>query len=256
MGPIETDAQVFGLGLAPGADHYRAYVGPPADYDLIAAQTLGLLFAAGLRETHKLLDLGCGSLRAGRLLIPYLRPSHYYGIDPNRWLVEEGIEKEVGRDLVIRKNPAFLYVDDFSADGFGTTFDFVLAQSIFSHTHADLARHGFAAVARVLAPSGVLLATYVDLEVAGPTTPGTGWLYPACVSFEWPQIRRLLREAGLVARRVDWPHPRQRWVVAGLDTAAVERIASTIRSPHRPTPTRSRTATSSSTSTTRSTATY
>lgn len=236
MSPIDTDAEVFGLGLAAGADHYRAYVGPPADYDLISGQTLGLLFAAGLRETHKLLDLGCGSLRAGRLLIPYLRPSHYYGIDPNEWLVEEGIEKEVGRDLVIRKKPAFRYVDDFSASGFETTFDFVLAQSIFSHTYPDLAHRGFAEVARVLAPGGVLLATYVDLEVAGPTTPGTGWLYPECVSYEWPEIRRLLREAGLVARRVQWPHPRQRWIVAGLETAAVERISSTIRSPHRPIP--------------------
>ena len=117
------DPERYGLGLRSGAAHYRAYVGPPADYDLIAGQTLGLLFAAGLRETHTLLDLGCGSLRAGRLLIPYLRPGHYYGIEPNRWLVDEGIARELGADLVARKRPTFRYVDDFSAGGFGTRFD-------------------------------------------------------------------------------------------------------------------------------------
>ncbi len=116
------EMQLYGLGLKSGDSHHRAYVGPPKDYDLIAALTVGLLFAAGLRETHKLLDMGCGSLRAGRLLIPYLRPGNYFGIEPNRWLVEEGIEKELGRDLIELKRPSFRYVSDFSTDGFGVRF--------------------------------------------------------------------------------------------------------------------------------------
>ena len=62
----------LGLGLKPGDAHYRAYVGPPEDYDLIAAMTFNLLTTLGLRQHHSLLDVGCGSLRIGRLLIPYL----------------------------------------------------------------------------------------------------------------------------------------------------------------------------------------
>ena len=95
----------YGLGLPAGSEHYRAYVGPPNRYDLIAALSFALLAAAGIRETHRVADLGCGSLRVGRLLIPYLRPGHYYGMEPNRWLVEEGIDREVGRDLVRIKRP-------------------------------------------------------------------------------------------------------------------------------------------------------
>jgi hypothetical protein len=64
-----------------------------------------LLFQAGLRETHRLLDVGCGSLRGGRLFIPYLRAGHYYGVEPNEWLVEEGIANELGAEILTVKRP-------------------------------------------------------------------------------------------------------------------------------------------------------
>src|SRR5581483_9942228 len=86
--------------LPPGANHYTAFVGPPDRYDFMGASQFGLLFTMGLRDYHTLLDFGCGSLRAGRLLIPYLRRGHYYGIDPNRWLVEDGIKRELGCDIM------------------------------------------------------------------------------------------------------------------------------------------------------------
>ena len=46
----------LGLGLKPGDPHYRAYVGPPEDYDLIAAMTFNLLTTLGLRQDHSLLS--------------------------------------------------------------------------------------------------------------------------------------------------------------------------------------------------------
>ena len=68
--------------LAPGDQHYRAFVGPTYRYDLIGAQQFALLYLLGLRETHRLLDFGCGSLRLGRMAIPYLLEGHYFGIEP------------------------------------------------------------------------------------------------------------------------------------------------------------------------------
>lgn len=62
---------------------YREYVGPETEYDLIGAMQFRLLSTLGLRENHKLLDFGCGSLRAGRLFIPYLNPGNYTGVEPN-----------------------------------------------------------------------------------------------------------------------------------------------------------------------------
>src|ERR1700724_2187949 len=84
--------------LAPGGGSplFRAYVGPPRQFDFMGAPQFRLLTTLGLREHHSVLDFGCGSLRAGRLLIPYLLPGRYYGLEPNRWLVEDGISRQLG----------------------------------------------------------------------------------------------------------------------------------------------------------------
>jgi len=55
----------LGLDLETGSKHYRAFVGPPDKYDLVSAMQFNLLTSLGLRECHHLLDIGCGSLRAG-----------------------------------------------------------------------------------------------------------------------------------------------------------------------------------------------
>ena len=115
--------EMIGTRLRPGDPNYRAYVGPPNDYDLIGGLQFTALFRAGLRESHRLLDLGCGSLRAGRLFIPYLRPGCYYGIEPNTWLVDEGLTRELGADIVRVKRPTFSAVGDFSLASLGEVFD-------------------------------------------------------------------------------------------------------------------------------------
>jgi SAM-dependent methyltransferase len=208
---LRRDDDRYGLGLRPGDLHPRAYVGPPQDYDLIAGIQFSLLLAAGLRETHRVVDVGCGSLRAGRLLIPYLRPGHYFGLEPNRWLIEQGIKRELGRDLVRIKRPRFDYADDFSLRAFGTTFDYAIAHSIFSHAYADFTALGLTEIAKGLAESGLLLATYIDGDT---TTQGSGWLYPGCVTYTWDDMQGLIRDSGLIGRRLDWMHPRQTWFAA------------------------------------------
>jgi SAM-dependent methyltransferase len=230
VGRAREDDDDFGLGLRPGDPHPRAYVGPPQDYDLIGGIQFALMLATGLRETHRVVDVGCGSLRAGRLLIPYLRPGHYCGLDPNRWLIEEGIRREIGRDQVRIKRPRFDYADDFSLQAFETTFDYALAHSIFSHAYADLTGQGLREIARGLADAGLLLATYVEGEV---TEPGGGWLYPACVRYTWKDMQGLIEDSGLIARRLDWMHPRQVWFAAvkPANEARLRDIASRLRQP-------------------------
>jgi SAM-dependent methyltransferase len=205
-----------GTGLRPGAKQYRAYVGPPEDYDLLGGLQFGLLLAAGLRERHVVADVGCGSLRAGKLLIPYLAPGNYVGLEPNRWLVEEGISRELGREIVRMRRPRFFHVDDFGLERAGVAFDYVIAQSIFSHTYPQMFSDGLKRILPTLAPEGVLLATYFEGEGPGD---GTGWLYPDCVPFVWDQVRDVVEGAGGRAAPIEWPHPRQRWFVAGRPEA-------------------------------------
>ena len=139
MAMASPDREDLGLGLKPGDPQYRAYVGPPEDYDLVAAMTFNLLTTLGLRQHHSLLDIGCGSLRIGRLLIPYLNRGKYFGVEPNEWLVDEGIRRELGETLVQIKRPTFFFSD--SPDTISQAkiaFDFALAQSIFSHCGLEL----------------------------------------------------------------------------------------------------------------------
>lgn len=233
--PVANENQRYGEGLKAGARHYRAWVGPPQRYDLVTAIQVQLLLAAGLRETHKLVDVGCGSLRAGRMLIPYLRPGHYFGVEPNQWVVEEGIRHELGQDLVEIKQPTFRYVDDFSVSGFGVEFDFALAQSVFTHTYPDLTRTGLRGIAGGLAPRGVLFANFCEdgvapLQGTKPNAEGSGWLYPGCVRYTWEEMRGLIEENGLVARRLDWTSS---WFVAAHPEAedVIESLSSRLRHP-------------------------
>jgi hypothetical protein len=197
----------LGLGLNSGDPHYRAFVGPPEDYDLISGQAFSLLISLGLRGHHSLTDIGCGSLRIGRLLIPYLNEGRYTGIEPHEWLVEQGVLKEVGSDLVRMRRPRFLFQDN--ARGVArNSQDWILAQSIFSHCGITLLRRWLKQCGNIMARDGQLLATFV----LGATDVAHGsWHYPGCTNYTWETIERECERFGLVAVRVDWPHPRQVW---------------------------------------------
>jgi len=208
--------------LRPGAEHYTAYVGPPTQWDFMGATQFRLLTALGLREHHKLLDVGCGSLRAGRILIPYLLPGNYYGIEPNRWLVEEAITREIGSEIVRMRCPSFLYASDFSVDAFGVAFDFIVAQSIFSHAGPDIVALALSQFAKTLSPSGLVLATFVHPERL-PSAPqeALGWTYPGCTTYPAQHIDRLISDAGLIGRSLPWFHPRQTWYAMAISRDAM-----------------------------------
>jgi len=205
------DQEDLGLGLKPGDPHYRAYVGPPEDYDLIAAMTFNLLTTLGLRQHHTLLDIGCGSLRIGRLLIPYLNRGKYFGIEPAEWLVAEGIEHELGKAVIQTKRPTFLFTDSPSAIvEANTSFDFALAQSVFSHSGLDLIQGWLSAISRSLARDGALVATFLPGE---EDSPRTGWIYPECVNYRPATLERAAAEMNLRFQILDWKHPRQTWAL-------------------------------------------
>jgi len=201
----------LGLGLKPGDPHYRAYVGPPEDYDLIAAMTFNLLTTLGLRQHHSLLDVGCGSLRIGRLLIPYLNRGKYFGVEPNEWLVKEAITRELGETLVDTKRPTFFFTDSPESVARGeTAFNFALAQSIFSHCGLDLIKAWLSAISRLLAEDGALVATFL---IGEEDSPRTGWIYPECVNYLPATLERAAAEVKLQFEILDWKHPRQTWAL-------------------------------------------
>jgi cyclopropane fatty-acyl-phospholipid synthase-like methyltransferase len=199
-----------GIGLPAGADHHRAYVGPPEDYDLIAAMVFNLLTTVGLRQHHRLLDIGCGSLRVGRLFIPYLEKGNYIGVEPNRWLVQDGIDCEIGKDLLKMKSPVFSYTASLEEFTTPLELDFAVAQSIFSHCSKKLIDKWLYDIAPHLKETGVFFATFLTDDV---DFEGEGWIYPGCVKFRPETLDELAQRYGLRFAVLDWFHPRQTWAV-------------------------------------------
>lgn len=207
---LRFERESLGLELPPGAHHYRAYIGYAVNYDLVAAMTFGLVTTLGLRQQHKLVDIGCGSLRVGRLLIPYLNAGNYIGIEPNEWLVKEGISREVGRDLIRIKKPQFYFSDSPKVLINHSGIDFAVAQSIFSHCGLDLIRGWLAGVAGALAPTGALIATFLPDQV---DSSEKGWRYPECVRYTPQTLQTIASELGLKFEILDWRHPHQTWAL-------------------------------------------
>lgn len=203
--------------LRPGDGHYTAYVGPPLQYDFMGATQFRLLTSLGLRAHHRLLDFGCGSLRAGRLLIPYLDKGCYFGIEPNRWLIEDAIANEIGTDLVRIKQPSFDHNEQFRADVFRSRFDFIVAQSIFSHTSSDVAIRALGGFREALEPKGLVACTFIEVPESERAEHPSGWIYPGCVGFTRDEIGGFMSAVGLEVRRIPWYHPRQTWYLAAID---------------------------------------
>jgi SAM-dependent methyltransferase len=96
---------------------------------------LRFLIGQGLMPRHRLLDIGCGSLRLGVRAVRYLEPGFYVGTDLNPSLLEAGYRREiVDGGLADRLPRANLVPDDqFAFPGIDGPFEMAIAQSVFTH---------------------------------------------------------------------------------------------------------------------------
>jgi SAM-dependent methyltransferase len=136
-------------------DH-RAAVG--GLWEKIGALQFDYLVARGLRPEHRLLDVGCGSLRGGVRSVRYLDVGHYFGVDADPKLLDAGRVELDAAGLADRR-VSLRHSDAFEVD-FGVQFDFVLAQSVFTHLSLNAIRVCLARVAPCLAPGGQFYATF------------------------------------------------------------------------------------------------
>lgn len=202
--------------LQPGDAHYRAYVGPVDRFGPVSLLQMGLMTALGLTENDRVLDFGCGSLRLGRLLIPFLRPGLYHGIDPNLWLIDEGFRHEAGDTLRTLKAPVFSGDDTFNCDVFGTQFDFIMAQSIITHSGADNTAKFLASAAAALKDDGIVMLSYFR-NLDDDSLPDAPWTYPGCVSYPPAWLTAQCQQHGLIWRDIGWYHPGAAWAVIAKD---------------------------------------
>jgi hypothetical protein len=97
-------------------------------------------------------------LRAGVKLIPYLNEGHYYGIDISAALLDGGRREIAAAGL--RLPAGNLRVSgDFDLAGF-PSFDFGIAQSVFTHLPPEALRACLTTIRPNFVPAGRLFATF------------------------------------------------------------------------------------------------
>jgi SAM-dependent methyltransferase len=184
-------------------------------WDEIGRLQLNFLIGQGLLPDDRLLDIGCGPLRAGVHFIRYLKPGHYFGIDRNRSLVEAG-RQELARERLKERRPQLLVNDRFDFSAFGRAFRFALANSVFTHLPLNAIERCLVNVGDTLEPGGRFFASYFD----APHWPALGELHHPddnvshsdrnpyhyhLSAFEYLAGRLPFR----VERIADWGHPRR-----------------------------------------------
>jgi SAM-dependent methyltransferase len=122
------------------------------------------LLGHGLTPSHRFLEIGCGNLRAGRLIIDHLDAGRYYGIDISPdilFAAQDTLTEYKLQDKLPHLTPVRNLRLEFLPPGF---FDVVHAHSVFSHSPIEVIDECLANIGRVLAPDGFFDFTFNRTE--------------------------------------------------------------------------------------------
>lgn len=140
---------------------HRSFIG--GHWETHGQHQVDFLIANGLKPEHTFLDIGCGCFRAGRPLVDYLAPNHYFGIDANLGLMEAGYDFELTDEQRAKLPIENLRANDRFMSEFGSTkFDFAIAQSVFTHVSLNHIRLCLDRLGRSMKPGGKFYATFYE----------------------------------------------------------------------------------------------
>jgi hypothetical protein len=194
---------------------------PVKGFEAGGREQLGYLQRAGLRSNAKLVDIGCGVLRAGYWIISFLEPHAYCGIEPHRERLEIGIHGILDPQILERKQPRFDSNSTFDTSVFADQFDFFLAYSIWTHASKPQIQIMLDGFLRDSTGKGKFLTTYLPANWINPDYRDDQWYgtsheseLPGCIhhSFKWIKSECELRGLTVSKLTRDETH-RQSWLL-------------------------------------------
>jgi SAM-dependent methyltransferase len=149
------------------------------------------LTSHGLRPQHRLLDVGCGTLRGGIPLIEYLQAGHYIGVEARPKVLEEG-RRELQDAGLEHKQPVLIATGDPSEIVLDAPLDFAWAFMVLIHMPDEVVQSYLGVIARELGEQG---AFYANVLV-GEEEPKE-WVGFPVISRPLSLYERWAREHGL-----------------------------------------------------------
>jgi len=193
---------------------------PIDDFERGGREQLIFLLMHGLTPPSKVIDLGCGVLRAGYWLIHFLDPGCYFGIESSAERLAIGTTTILEPRLQETKQPRFDINPNFDTSVFNETFDYFLAYSIWTHAPKQQIVVMLDNFVRDSSERGVFLTTFLPAQWPGTDYHGNTWVgtshesqTPGCIRHSFSWVKEECRRRDLSVRLVgkDTTH-RQSWL--------------------------------------------
>lgn len=167
--------------------------GRAAGWDKRGAFQLELLRFMGLEQSDRLLDVGCGPIRAGVHFIRHLETGHYTGVDFNPSFIEAA-SRIVETSGLASRAPSISLLDDFDFARVDGSFDWILCFSVLNHCIEEDRRKFFERVRHVMGPASRLVVTHGD------------WFEEASIAGTGLLLRRRIEDESELPSRLAFAH--------------------------------------------------
>jgi cyclopropane fatty-acyl-phospholipid synthase-like methyltransferase len=198
---------------------HRRFIG--GLWDELGQLQLDFLIKSGLKQNHKLLDIGCGCLRGGLYYLKYLNDGNYFGLDINQSLIDAG-KIEVDEAGLSHKKLNLIVDDAFSLDKFGTKFDFMVSVSVFTHLPFNNIVRCLNRARKNLLPGGTYYSTYFQAPTPSHLEPIRQEPGDIVTKYDSDPFHYSIEELAYMAKLAklklndigDWGHPRNQKMAA------------------------------------------
>jgi SAM-dependent methyltransferase len=180
------EKQIAAAWPPKNGDWHRRAVG--GQWETIGPLQKNFLVSQGLMPEHRVLDIGCGSLRAGVAIADYLNPGRYFGFDHDSSIIKAATEIEIQEHNLEEKLLNVFLVDD----------------SVFTHLDPPDIELSLKMLMPRLAEGGTFFATFNETDGEADF----GHPYPIQMLYPLRFFEEMAAGLGLTVERIGpWGHP-------------------------------------------------